>query len=252
MVALFGCQQYDYTSEQVQDLVPHKGMQNQAPDTGTQEITPSVTVQDQQLRTGVVTIEQVDAAQQGWIVVHRQENNQPGAVIGHAAVSEGENRNVGVSVDQNMATDTLYAMLHADLGQGGVYEFPGADSPVQIDGQTVVQPFNVQLQETVEAENLVEMRDNQFVPETLEIDVGDTVVWQNMDGYLHTVTGFGVDRNVQSGDTFSHTFDQQGTYDYECIIHPGMSGTVIIGQGAIQQETDDAETQDTETQDTET
>jgi LPXTG-motif cell wall-anchored protein len=34
-------------------------------------------------------------------------------------------------------------MLHTDAGQVGTYEFPGADTPVQVDGQVVVQPFAI-------------------------------------------------------------------------------------------------------------
>ena len=52
-----------------------------------------------------------------------------------------------------------------------------------------------------------------------------TVTMHNID---HTVTGFGIDLTVPPGQTISHTFDQLGTFDYRCTIHPGMTGTVIV------------------------
>jgi plastocyanin len=76
--------------------------------------------------------------------------------------------------------------------------------------------------------NTVDMINIQFVPETIEINVGDTVTWMNRDPVTHTITGFGVDAIVNSGETFNHTFNDAGTYDYACTIHPGMEGTVIV------------------------
>ena len=31
-----------------------------------------------------------------------------------------------------------------------------------------------------------------------------------------------------SGQSFSHTFDTEGTYDYFCMVHPWMAGTVVV------------------------
>ncbi len=89
----------------------------------------------------------------------------------------------------------------------------GADEPETADEGIV----------TVSMENI------QFVPATVEISPGDTVKWVNNDGFPHTVTGFGVDVNVQPGEPFTHTFNEKGTFDYECTIHPGMEGSVIVG-----------------------
>ena len=72
------------------------------------------------------------------------------------------------------------------------------------------------------------MHNIQFVPKTIQIHTGDTVTWTNQDNIDHTVTGFGIDLTVPPGQTISHTFDQLGTFDYRCTIHPGMTGTVIV------------------------
>lgn len=105
--------------------------------------TPSVTVNDQPIVNGTVTIAQVVSDGPGWLVVHAQKDGKPGPVLGHSAVSDGENTNVVVEIDVSGATETLYAMLHADAGIVGTYEFPGADAPVKVGGKIVTPPFKV-------------------------------------------------------------------------------------------------------------
>lgn len=71
-----------------------------------------------------------------------------------------------------------------------------------------------------------------FDPGTISAEVGDTVVWSNEDGPRHNVTAdddsFASD-NLAEGETFSHTFDEPGTFDYVCTLHSGMSGTIEVG-----------------------
>ena len=33
---------------------------------------------------------------------------------------------------------------------------------------------------------------------------------------------------LDQGDSFSHTFDQAGTFNYVCGIHPSMKATVVV------------------------
>ncbi len=108
-----------------------------------EEMVPSVTVSDQDASAGTVTIEKVVADQPGWIVIHADQDGGPGPVIiGFAPVGVGNNSNVTVEIDLDQATETLYAMLHLDLGAAGEYEFPGEDAPVfDADGNVVLAPF---------------------------------------------------------------------------------------------------------------
>jgi plastocyanin len=74
----------------------------------------------------------------------------------------------------------------------------------------------------------VAVRDSEFVAPELTVSVGDTVTW-NWEGNLpHDVTGDGFESELQSEGSFSHTFDTAGEYLYECTIHPGMEGTIIV------------------------
>jgi len=80
-------------------------------------------------------------------------------------------------------------------------------------------------------EATVQMQGSAFRPDTVAVALGGTVTWTNDDGVTHTVTGDGFDSgNLAPGDTFSQTFDEAGTYEYECTIHAGMRGTVTVGE----------------------
>ncbi|MDM8528878.1 hypothetical protein QUF58_11815 [Anaerolineales bacterium HSG24] len=107
-----------------------------------QETVPSVTVTEQVITDGSVTVASVVSLGAGWIVIHADEAGTPGAVIGQAAVVAGENSNVVVTIDATAATDTLYAILHEDVGTEGTYE-ADVDVPVMVDEVTVTSSFTV-------------------------------------------------------------------------------------------------------------
>ncbi len=76
-----------------------------------------------------------------------------------------------------------------------------------------------------------------YDPETIEIAAGTTVVWTNDDIAAHTVTSGstadGISDLFDSGlmpkdAVFEQTFDDAGEFDYFCILHPWMEGTVIV------------------------
>ncbi|WP_254838104.1 cupredoxin domain-containing protein [Natronomonas marina] len=109
-----------------------------------------------------------------------------------------------------------------------------------------------------ESEYDVGMTANAFVPDRLEIGVGDTVVWGNNGSRSHTVTAYdgglpdGADffasggfENTESardawnsggggdivpGETYEHTFETPGEHNYFCIPHErdGMVGVVVV------------------------
>ncbi len=70
-----------------------------------------------------------------------------------------------------------------------------------------------------------------FEPEKIRVNLGDTVTWINDDLAVHTVTS--VDEIFDSGimkpkETFMYTFEESETFDYLCVLHPWMTGTVIV------------------------
>jgi plastocyanin len=70
----------------------------------------------------------------------------------------------------------------------------------------------------------------KFSPAAIEISAATEVTWSFQDGPVaHDVKGDG----WSSGDprrsgTFRRTFDQPGTYDYVCTLHPQMTGRVVV------------------------
>ncbi|MFH1325556.1 MAG: cupredoxin family copper-binding protein [archaeon] len=93
---------------------------------------------------------------------------------------------------------------------------------------------NLPLQNSgTESGNIIEIKNFAFQPNELTISQGDTVVWTNKDaGVKHTVTsdsGNELDSELLSkGESYSHTFNEKGTFDYHCTPHPYMEGKVIV------------------------
>lgn len=84
-----------------------------------------------------------------------------------------------------------------------------------------------------EADVTVEIKDFAYRDGTLEIEVGTTVEWVQLDTVPHTVTSIPGGDAFQSGkmskgDVFSYTFTEPGTYEYFCEYHGNMKGTVIV------------------------
>ncbi|HJO31514.1 MAG TPA: plastocyanin/azurin family copper-binding protein [Nitrosopumilus sp.] len=82
-----------------------------------------------------------------------------------------------------------------------------------------------------------ETTDECFTPASISINAGDTVEWANVDTAAHTVTGgspadgpSGVfDSSLLMGSgNYSFTFDDAGSYDYFCMVHPWMVGSVSV------------------------
>jgi plastocyanin len=92
-----------------------------------------------------------------------------------------------------------------------------------------------------------------YEPERIEVEAGTTVTWETTGAVGHTVTAYednipdgaeyfasgdfdseqaaidgynsGQEGNVPQGETYEHTFETTGTYEYYCIPHE-MSGMV--------------------------
>jgi len=83
-----------------------------------------------------------------------------------------------------------------------------------------------------------------FLPSKITVDVGATVTWFNDDNAAHTVTAgdMGVDAEYvgldfpngfdsslfMAGTSFDVKFNTAGTYPYFCMVHPWMTGVVIV------------------------
>jgi len=82
-----------------------------------------------------------------------------------------------------------------------------------------------------------ETADGCFIPSMVTIDIGGEVIWENNDTAAHTITsgtptegpsGVFDSSLVMAGSSFSHEFEDAGTFDYFCMVHPWMQGTVMV------------------------
>jgi len=193
---------------------------------------PQVSVSDQTIVDGTLTIDRVVATEPGWIVIHSESNGGPGPIVGYAPVSAGVNPDVSVAIDVTAATPSLYAMVHVDAGAPGTYEFPGADAPVA--GDQTNPRFNLQVSEGPTVD--VDMRSFSFSPRSIVVRAGTTVRWTNFDAASHSTTSdeglwdsglFGPEEN------FSFAFETPGVYLYHCTAHGGPGGAAMSGQVTV-------------------
>lgn len=72
---------------------------------------------------------------------------------------------------------------------------------------------------------------NLFSPANIQVAVGTTVTWTwDASAITHNVT---FADGVGSGDkganaTFTRTFSAAGTFQYQCTLHSGMAGSVLV------------------------
>ena len=75
----------------------------------------------------------------------------------------------------------------------------------------------------------VNIQNNAFNPSSLQIPAGSTVKWVNLDPVPHEPKGNVFDSGpLNLNGVFEHTFNQAGTYNYACAIHPSMQGTITV------------------------
>ena len=76
-----------------------------------------------------------------------------------------------------------------------------------------------------------------FSPNPVTVELGTIVTWQNTDTAAHTATagtaadgpsGVWDSSLIMVGNSYSYTADTAGTFDYYCMVHPWMQGTLIV------------------------
>ncbi len=78
--------------------------------------------------------------------------------------------------------------------------------------------------------------DGCYIPSVIVIDSGNQVTWVNEDSAFHSVTSgfYGEPSELfDSGyldpyESFTIDFDEKGTYDFFCTLHPWMKGQVLV------------------------
>lgn len=79
------------------------------------------------------------------------------------------------------------------------------------------------------AGNAVNIQNFAFSPATLTVKKGAAVTWTNNDSAPHQIKSATFNSSsLSKGQTFSFTFNDAGTFDYSCAIHPSMLGKIIV------------------------
>jgi plastocyanin len=77
--------------------------------------------------------------------------------------------------------------------------------------------------------HVVQMSAFEFRPPVLRAAVGDTVVWENDDGVVHTATGNGWSSgDVAAKAQASVVMKTRGQLEYICAYHPSMKGRIEV------------------------
>lgn len=126
----------------------------------------------------------------------------------------------GVIITMGFLVGVTLAMIYADPQQQHVYE-PQTHDIMVAPGSGAFG---------------CEKNNECYIPYDISIRTGDTIVWDNIDDVSHTITSITDGRPDGLFDsglfvpkaTFEVTFDEPGTYDYFCNIHPWMFGVVIV------------------------
>ncbi len=75
-----------------------------------------------------------------------------------------------------------------------------------------------------------------YIPSKISIKQGESVTWLNEDAAFHSVTS-GTYENphgmfdsgyLDPNESFSIKFEESGTFDYFCTLHPWMKGKVVV------------------------
>ena len=93
-------------------------------------------------------------------------------------------------------------------------------------------PGSSQFTVTIPSGATLQTVDEYYSPPNLSINSTDSITWQNKDDAFHTVTNTEEELFDSGlfgpGKSFSFQFNKGGTFDYLCIVHPWMTGSVIV------------------------
>lgn len=143
-------------------------------------LTGSISVDNQAVENDMVTIQDLEISQDGWVVLHRDNGSGapvvPDIISVPKQVSAGESSDVMVELKDGVQLqdgETLWAMLHTDDGQIGVYEFDGSsgiDAPISnMSGAIVMDSFDVSVM-TAEPTGSLTVNDQALVDNTITVE----------------------------------------------------------------------------------
>jgi plastocyanin len=162
------------------------------------------------------------------IAIHKSDDPNDGNVacgdIGGATT--GDMLIVGLDEVDN-SDDVGIAVLETEGDQTKVtiYTFVSNGAPVASASDSTGEVVEI---------NILAMSSGEwmFEPSSVTIPAGTTVKWTNATEIGHTIQSGDIEFEdsglLESGKSFTETFDQPGTYFYTCGPHPWMTGTITV------------------------
>jgi cytochrome c oxidase subunit 2 len=213
-------------------------------------IPPSISVQSQSLGAdNELVINKASIDNDGWIAIHQKEDGQVGKIIGYASLFRGVATKIKINVDRANISPSLFAVLHHDRGQKGVFEFPDTDGPVIINQQVIMEEFNIsnykniakeprQTSTSLRKEFVITAKQWSFSPSVIKVKKGDTIVLKLSSADVEhgiVIADFGINTKFKPGEIKVVEFvaDKTGTFEFICNVrcgvgHMGMKGMIIV------------------------
>jgi plastocyanin len=167
---------------------------------------------------------EIDLGQQvTWVNQHHDEHTATGVAFDTDVIAPGGTATVTFDSPGRFA---FACQFHAEMT--GTIAVRGIDGLVPEASPAAPQPSTGASAPPAQAIDIVE---RAFVPPSLSVPIGTTVVWTDVSESPHTVTAgdgsFGSDI-LLPGTSFAHTFDTAGNFAYVCTIHDEMQGVIVV------------------------
>jgi len=101
---------------------------------------------------------------------------------------------------------------------------------------SVVKTVNFYIEKTsaeyVPKDYTVTIHDFSYDPETITVNVGDRVTWENKGAYPRSATYVGVfdTEVIGPGESATVTMEKAGAYEYLSLTYSAMKGTIVVNE----------------------
>jgi len=128
--------------------------------------------------------------------------------------------------------------LSESAGDLPVFVEASPDAPV-VSTSASVSPSPTGADKTADEAVVISITDTGFVPDQVTVDAGTTVTFVNNGQALHwpasdlhpthqILPDFDAKRGLSTGETYSYTFTQSGTWSMHDHLNPSSAGTITV------------------------
>ena len=113
----------------------------------------------------------------------------------------------------------------------------GGDAEMPSDINAIQEPLSDVKEDAMQEASsdavvMLSIKNFAFEPAELRVKKGQKAIWQNYDSAPHDVTSVSGTElgsaTLSTNDVYEHAFNEIGTFEYYCSIHPRMRAKVIV------------------------